>query len=172
MTAPAFTTRGRRGTPADRKLAPAQDAIGKTVDRSTMLSQSKNRPAEFSDFDAWGRRLTCAGCGKKLRQPKEGRPRVICGAKECAAVRKRQRLEALELRWGRMDYLEALHLWGGCAYCGGLGDIQETTVGKRLVPCPACLSCRSGGIPPGRITAVDEWAARCSPGIPFPRPGS
>lgn len=115
--------------------------------------------------DTWGRRLLCASCGRKLRHPSVGRPRVACARPECQLQRQRQLRAGQRSRWTAEDLTEALAKWGWrCAICGKESGYVRADLHQ---PLPAHRECLRRKPIPLRAQA---WLERCVPGCPLPRP--
>lgn len=130
-----------------------------------LAMESKNSGPEV--FDRWGRRFRCL-CGRVLRHPATGRPRVHCGRHECALRWLRlQRAAKRTPRYTEADQKEALELWRGtCGAC--LEVIRITDPWPRFVEgvVPVHVGCAGAELP--QLTRT--WLARCAPGCPIPNP--
>jgi hypothetical protein len=129
-------------------------------------------------FDPQGRRIACAACGKRLKHPHEGRPRVICATRACAlAYRRLRKADQRERRvaWRLEDFEEALRVWElRCAFCERKSlDLEPSRY--HLAPLPACQRCANdaraqliaGAEAQERIA---RYLERAAPGAPLPSP--
>lgn len=109
----------------------------------------------------------CLVCGDRFRQPRHGRPRILCRKGECLTTHRRshRRVEPPELAaFTAMDFDEAKRVWQQvCAICRvwrPLFPMRGTAI------LPVCRECRAAPLQ----GTPRQWLSRCRPGCPLPDP--